>query len=119
MINRTKFRVWDLIEKRFKKPDEIVLNGNGDVFDKKSQENRNNEYVVQLFSGFVDRKNNEIYEGDIVKILNSNKEEEVIVSYRGCFCFHEKNAQEGSNYNYLYDLISNSNVEIVGHIFQQ
>lgn len=99
--NRYKFRVWDNKNKRFLLPyptldvktyslensdrriPSFMLGGDGDlvfttitggnVYPVQNVEN----YVIQQFTGLVDKNGNEIYEGDIVSVLDDNNVFEV------------------------------------------
>jgi hypothetical protein len=72
MNNRPlKFRVWDKLEKRFIYPDKgyqghYVLDLNG-RFQNLQNGSGGDEYVVQQWTGFVDEKGVDVYEGDFLE----------------------------------------------------
>lgn len=71
MNKRLKFRAWDKLEKRFIYPDKgyqghYVLDLNG-RFQNLQNGSGGDEYVVQQWTGFVDAKGKDIYEGDIIR----------------------------------------------------
>ena len=60
-----KYRVWDNEEKKFHYDPEITLNPQGEVFY--AGVKYPGRFVVQLFSGFQDENNKDIYEGDMLE----------------------------------------------------
>lgn len=69
--NRLKFRAWDKLAKQFTYPDKgyqghYVLDLNG-RFHNLQNGSGGDEYVVQQWTGFVDAKGKDIYEGDIIR----------------------------------------------------
>jgi hypothetical protein len=80
-MKKNKFRIWNKLTKKFIFPEKkysnkyfLDLDGNlykdGELLD-------SNNYVIQQYINLNDKKNNEIYEGDIVehRFMNKNKED--------------------------------------------
>lgn len=68
--NRLKFRAWDKLAKQFTYPDKgyqghYVLDLNG-RFHNLQNGSGGDEYVVQQFTGYVDAKGKDVYEGDFL-----------------------------------------------------
>ena len=68
--NRLKFRAWDKLAKQFTYPDKgyqghYVLDLNG-RFHNLQNGSGGDEYVVQQWTGFVDAKGKDVYEGDFL-----------------------------------------------------
>ena len=73
-----KFRVWDVTNKKFLPQSHFAILGNGKLIVSDSGHyihftNTNKEdYIVQEYTGLIDKYDNPIYEGDIVKWDNLN-----------------------------------------------
>jgi uncharacterized phage protein (TIGR01671 family) len=114
MSNRElKFRVWGVKDKKFLNPSDIAINGNGNLLITDSGwyenfENQNlSDYVVQQYTGFLDKNGYEIYEGHTIKCEKPEiwlKEEFVqiksgIVIFRyGSFCVQESTTEQLIDY---------------------
>lgn len=69
-----KFRVWDKTTKAFME-DGVLINQHGQTriwfFEKNNQSfpmiKETDEFEIQQFTGFLDKKENKIYEGDILR----------------------------------------------------
>lgn len=115
MNNRQlKFRAWDKLEKRFFYPDKgyqghyvLTLNGR---FQNLQNGSGGDEYVVQQWTGFIDRNGKDIYEGDF---LGENFDP--IMFYDGKFVTNLQGAR-------LFDLEEfwedGQEPEIIGNIFE-
>ena len=115
MTNRTlKFRAWDKLAKRFTYPDKgyqghyvLTLNGK---FQNLQNGSGGDEYVVQEWTGFVDRNGKDVYEGDIF-----SQEFDPIIFLDGKFMTNLRGAR-------LFDLEEfwedGQEPEVIGNIFE-
>lgn len=76
MNNRFKFRVWDKIKKRFYDGTGLNLNDYEEVYSDPAGifftalhllQKDENQYVIQQYTGILDRNRKDICEGDIIK----------------------------------------------------
>ena len=80
MNRELKFRVWDVKNKKFLNPSDIAINGNGNLLITDSgyyqdfQNQNPSDYVVQQYTGFKDIDIKEIFEGDIIELEVSTKD---------------------------------------------
>lgn len=115
-----KFRVWDKLEKRFIYPDKgyqghytLDLNGR---FQNLQNGSGGDEYVVQQWTGELDKNGKEMYEGDLVCVTseeywNENYTAEIIFMDAG---FHTKiNDQD------IRGMWGGEDIEVVGNIFEK
>lgn len=70
-----KFRIWNKNLKRYATPDEWYINGEGEVFfhdrmDGDLVKAHPDNITIQRYTELKDRNYNEIYEGDIVTVVN-------------------------------------------------
>lgn len=123
MENRElKFRIWNKIDKvmlKERQADLLLFIGGGlfSRFDKEIQDPE--DYVIQQFTGILDKNNKEIYEGDICtievegfdgcqgKIIRSKIKNEVrIVEFMNCGSWNISQCGWGFCV-YVYEIIGN------------
>jgi hypothetical protein len=124
MNRQLKFRVWDNKNKKFLDPSDIAINGNGNLLITNSGwyenfENQNlGDYIVQQFTGFIDLRGREIYEGDIFK-SQGNKKWDHVEFKNGQWQANLKGARVFSLYEMFGDDIGTGDYpEIVGNVFE-
>lgn len=115
-----KYRVWDLRLKIF-----LPINDSDGQFNPLWFQNQNKEkeqYVVQRFTGLLDKSGKEVYEGDILLYTPPYSEiAESGVSGEIDLVIWKDGAFKLKNGDYLYELIYTDNKlddEIIGNIFE-
>ena len=128
MNNRQlKFRAWDKLEKRFFYPDKgyqghYVLTLNGQ-FQNLQNGSGGDEYIVQQWTGFVDAKGKDIYEGDIGSV-NFYPKLHAVIKF-GEYCGKDYYDQDGYGWFIDFEIdryafVKNwpKNTTIIGNIFE-
>jgi uncharacterized phage protein (TIGR01671 family) len=128
MQRKLKFRAWDKLAKQFTYPDKgyqghYVLTLNGQ-FQNLQNGSGGDEYVVQQYTGFKDSKGNEVWEGDVVRIIYEGKIAEVYFDYNlGSFRLKDTNNKSYPITTYRFDESGNPNGlinvfdEVIGTVF--
>ncbi len=70
-MNKNKFRIWDKKYKQWADPHRWRLNAQGEVVWNRllSSPNGQEDFVIQQFTGLVDKNSKEIWEGDIIETI--------------------------------------------------
>ncbi len=122
-----KFRVWDIKNKNFLSQSSTYYHI-GDVtgipYTLNEILNKPDRFIVQQFTGFIDSKGNEVWEGDVVRIIYEGKIAEVYFDYNlGSFRLKDTNNKSYPITTYRFDESGNPigliNVfdEVIGTVF--
>ena len=126
MSRQIKFRVWDLDRKIFldldkENPPLILKHGLLHGYLKHPEFNfyYNPNYVIQQFTGCLDQKGKEIYEGDILQIEQNYRENGNPVYYHGKVYYSIDRFVIESKYDKYHNLnLFSEYSEIVGNMFE-
>lgn len=120
MNNREiKFRVWDTKNKQFIPQSYFAILGNGKLIITESSyynhfTNTNaDDYIIQQFTGAVDKNGKEIYEGDIFK--GGEKKWDAVEFMDGKFIVNLQGSRV-FDLDELCDISSRNYLEVVGNI---
>jgi uncharacterized phage protein (TIGR01671 family) len=121
-MREIKFRVWDRKKRQMCTPNGIYVQFNpaGTIYVKDMNENYlgcEREFDIMQYTGFVDERCNEIYEGDIVRVITDKKGvigEVVYIPEETAFCVKAK----GFEIFPLGFLNNWFEIEILGNIYQ-
>jgi len=97
---KIKFRSWDWTNKTMDIPDNIANDIDGDV------------YKLMQFTGLLDKRGKEIYEGDIIKRSRLYQ----VGFDTGCFCCDAIGDRISSFHLCRY--VSNEEYEVIGNIYE-
>jgi uncharacterized phage protein (TIGR01671 family) len=140
-MREIKFRAWNIFEEHFVDSDEYAVTFNGIIFKANLDSDTYNNLIsnenlkFMQYTGLKDKKNEEIYEGDIVKWGHIKNREEswhrvAFVELFPSLQFHilhyidgkSLEKKEGDNYvfgfhNFIYKDTHNS-LEVIGNIYE-
>lgn len=127
-MENLKFRVWDKKEKRMIYTPVCVCSGYGGwvLFTSNKEKNITpltpypiERFEVMQFSGMRDWKEKEIYENDIVWVIESEIFRYYKVGFKNsCFCLFNKNNDPVDFEYLLYDLPNSDYVKIIGNVYE-
>lgn len=128
MNNRSKFRVWDVKNKKFLSESYFAILGNGKLIVTISgyyndfTNTNQDDYVVQQYTGLNDSNDNPIYEGDILKIsygaIGDVIGQVLYEADHGGYLFQWERKGPNQNYINLNCDVAFESV-IIGNIFEQ
>ena len=93
-----KFRAWNIDRKRLisASTKKFSIVNDNDLLD---EELKQHGYTLEQYTGLKDKTGKEIYEGDILLIVDVARKKGIkrpVVFYDGCFCYSE--TQEGDSF---------------------
>jgi uncharacterized phage protein (TIGR01671 family) len=120
MNNRFKFRFWCISENRF--INDPVIHGDGKISVQSGICGRDycHDVIIQQYTGWNDKNNKPIVEGDIVKFSRLFEKERKIKELKSFVRFH--NGQFGFDligFNDMFFTLSDEcGIEVIGNIFE-
>lgn len=129
MNREIKFRIWDTKEEKFiVNETDRLANGDTkkcmseriDFFEKSVEINANERYIILEYTGLIDKKNREIYEGDIIQFRHPfdgriiEKTSVVYLKGQASFGIIDKSTNELP----LYKITTENYAEVIGNIYE-
>lgn len=118
MKREIKFRFFDADDKKMIYPDDGYRVFNGGIYISKFQDEKN---IIQQYIGIKDRNDKDIYEGDVLNIINHDKLEMVEYSdHETAFGFfkHEDKERQNGTFEIIGNYCDQYGYEIVGNIIE-
>ena len=109
MNKQLKFRVWDKLNKNFIYPDKGYQGHYVLTLDGKFQNLQNGsggeEYDVQQFTGIRDSDGKDIYEGDVVELVWTNRKNKCVIKYKhGSFIAEYLNPEGTMSFHWIHSI---------------
>ena len=118
-MREIKFRCWDRVQNKMHLPDNMgyqILTPAADYFDA-------DVYWMQ-FTGLLDKNGKEIYEGDMIQDCLTKAKMQVVFgqnkqsAFNGWYCKYIGISVKDVAINGDYDTNQNSNIEVIGNIYE-
>ena len=125
MKRELKFRVWDKLTKTFIYPDKgyqghyiLTLDGR---FQNLQNGSGGDECIVQQYTCIKDENDKEIYEGDIVELVWTNRKHKCEIKYKlGAFIAEYINPESTMSFHWLHSIHSyDCPRKVIGNIYEK
>jgi uncharacterized phage protein (TIGR01671 family) len=117
-----KFRAWDKQYKQMVTVTMILFDSEEIDYKGNNGEPKSIEhFILMQYTGLKDKHGKEIYEGDIIQLVNSNFKYKVVFE-DGCFCCYHLVALNGAKWGLLYRFEElkdrDFEIEIIGNFYE-
>lgn len=124
MNREIKFRAWDTVmnemfyNSELSNGDLLVIHMDGRLELSDDDTYKVSDFEIMQYTGIIDKHNKQVYEGDIIRVLDPDKKHQIqqVVFQDGAFCGYSP--KKTTRWTLLDILIRAHGVEVIGNVHE-